>query len=352
MPDYMLRPDPTLTVKKLRNAFTDKGLTAVKVDLSDLRVDVADEVAISFKKHEAGDQPVIEVPYNEGTMAAMAGFFQVPLPFLKGHGARMQQVVFDTILDRYKGAAATTEVILEFTDDRLVEIREPHLEKIDPRRVLDVAAKVVGEDAVVIDGWRETGAYRFDVVVKDGADYGIGGDRKVNDITKGGLRFGQNTKQRLAPWVQPFYYRLVCTNGMEVPTEGLKVSLRGHTVAQVLEELEIKARVAFEQVEHQIDAFYDLRNKKVKDASQLILRLADEQGISERATTDLLERLPALMEATADTTMFDVVNAVTNYGNLPELLGQADRRRIYELAGGNIVAEHAERCPQCMGALL
>lgn len=345
--DYMLRPDSELTVRKLRTALGDKGLKTVLVDLDDVNLDIAGEVALGFKKKEAGDQEVIEIPYTEATMLTLASYFEVPVPFLKREGATMQQVVFDTILARSKG-----EVLFEFTDDRLVEIRAPHLEKIDPRRVLDVAARVVGDDAHVISGWRESGEYRFDVVVRDGADFGIGGDPKVNDITKGGLRFGQNTKQRLAPWVQPFYYRLVCTNGMEVPNEGLKVSFKGNTVAQVLQELELAARRAFEEVEHQIEAFYDLRNKKVKDAEQMVLRLAREQRISPRATTDLVERLPALMEDPSDASFFDVVNAITNYANLPDLLDRPDRQRIYELAGGSIVAEHAERCPRCMGQLV
>jgi hypothetical protein len=151
--------------------------------------------------------------------------------------------------------------------------------------------------------------------------------------------------------VQPYAQRLVCTNGMVSTDPSLKVDGRGKDVSEMLAHLEAQAQRAFARMEHEIDAFYDLRNQRVVDSSQTLLRLAREQGLPERIVFALIERMPVLVDDTQDVSMFDLVNVITNHANAPELIGKAKPQRALEAVGGQIILSHAERCPRCHSAL-
>ena len=345
MTDYSLRTIPDLSVADLRKMYEQEQVRDVLVDSSEVTFDAAGSGVVRFKPKEGGSSKEVEVALD-GALNHFAGWLGVPAPFISRQDADVQ----DTILNLLMGRKPGDFVVGVGKSGTIQEIRSPGMERIDPRAVIDVAARVVGDDAQVIDGWRDATEYRFDVVVRDGSDYAIGGDPKVNDITKGGLRFGQDTKHRLAPWVAPFLFRLVCTNGMEHPQVGSPVSLR-QSISEAMGELELAARLAFDRVETEIAAFYDLRNKKVGDAEQMLIRLQRERGFSSSALTKMLERVPALVEDPADATLFDVVNVVTNIANLPGTVEKPNARRKLEQAGGFVISDHAARCPRCQSAL-
>ena len=344
MIDYLLRPEPTTTLGDLQDVLRSDGGETVLVQSSDI---VIDSSAGLVRFEDKSGTSSYEVPFNMMTTDLFSDWLDIPKPFIRRQDLDLQDYLFHNLLERNPG-----DMVFEFGEQGITEIRNPRLERINPLAVINIAAGVVGVDAVVLDGWRTSGEYRFDVLVADGSDRAIGGDTMVNDITKGGLRFGQSTKQRLAPWVQTILYRLVCTNGMEVPGMAPKVTMKGHSMDEVMRDLEFAAQEAFGAVEAQIDAFYDLRNQEVGDASQIVARIANERGLGAKITTEMIERLPALMEDTTNASMFDIVNAVTNMANHDDLVDKPDRQRKIQVAGGTLIKEHAERCPRCQAALI
>ena len=132
--------------------------------------------------------------------------------------------------------------------------------------------------------------------VTDSFINGFGGDPAVNDITHGGLRWlHDSSKANLAPAVQPYFYRLICTNGMEMFDPLLKIDARGGTVDSMLEALEVSARRAFERVERDITHFYALRELKVENPERTLRRMALEGGLSERLSRSLLDAVPSML---------------------------------------------------------
>lgn len=343
MSDLLLREPSTLTVKKLHAAFSTKGVTSINVMTEGINVDAEGEHTIGGKDHDGNSW---ETTLGEASLGHLASWLDIPRPFLVKQTPDVQQFLLSTLLARKPG-----EIAIDITEGGIQDIRPAGRERMDPRIAIDVAAKVVGADAPVISSFRDLKEYRFDVVVKDGSEF-QGGDAKVNDITKGGLRFGQDTQHRLAPWVNTFLYRLVCTNGMEVAaaTEH-KVTLKGKSMAEVRVALEEAALTQMALVNNQITAFYDMRTKKVDDPYQLVRRLSREGRYPARVLSALEDRMPIAIPDQSDATMFDVVNLITNMANHPDLLDRPNARRDLEAAGGVVIQDHIDRCPRCASAI-
>ena len=343
MPDYIIRPEIDLTLGGLNDKFASrKGRSAV-VDLSEIALDfTTPDPVMRFQTNEADTSESVEIPLADKTLTLMGRFLGAK--FI--NNCDPDETAF--ILNRRLGARSG-HIVLDYTPDTLDEIRTTGMERMDPRGTIDVALRVLGEDAPVINAFNDYTNFRFDVVVRDGSEF-IGGDVAVNDITKGGLRFGQDIGNRRAPWVSTFLYRLVCTNGMEVEDVQPPIDFRNKTLASIYPLLEERAREYLGAVNHQIDAFYDLREKRVGDAYAMLARLRQEHGFSARMLNEMVDRVPILIDNPEDASMFDVVNLVTNLANLPEI-GKDGGRRGLELVGGSVITEHAHRCPRCQSSI-
>lgn len=341
-PDYLIRSlDTDFTVARLREGF-DAHEESVVTDAGELHFDTQSD-SVTFGN--------VELPVTDRTVEALAAWLQIPVPFLK----RQENDVRDMLISALVDKCATDRVRVVYGDTSILEIRDPEREVIDPRSVVDIAANVVGDDALVTNAFRTAAEYRFDIVTFDRAmrdfDGGALGNPRVGDMTQGGLSIGQDTKRGLAPWVQPYMMRLVCTNGMVLPENDLRIDARGQSVDEVLSDLERAAEAAFSRVEAQAAAMYDLRNEVVGDTAAAVLRVGREQGLSDRVLTSAIERIPAVVPDPDDGTMFDVVNVLTNIANHTDLRGRANTRAGLERAGGAVVSTHSARCPRCHSSL-
>lgn len=307
------------------------------------------------------DEPTIEfrgrtLPATTNTIRGLANYLEIPEKYADRVSPVLRQAMLHEALTMTPG-----NLTLRYNDDGLHEVHPSDSRRIDPSQVLEVAVKVLGANAQVVN-WVNGPELFIDTVVPDGASFGTGGlaervlsdpdRRQVGDITKGGLRFGQDRKKNLAPWVQPYLYRLWCTNGMESRDEGLKVDTRGQSVEEVLASLNESANRAFNQVEQQIEAFYELLEQRVTgDLTQTVIRTAQEQGLSAHAAHSLALQVPTITGDDGSTNMFEITNLITNHANLPSMRNSMTRQRSYQVAGGNLVREHHDRCPRCQQAV-
>jgi hypothetical protein len=238
--------------------------------------------------------------------------------------------------------APEEDVTVSYRDGFVVEIWDAEQERIDPRELVDVAMDTIGADATVVD-WRSNPVdFQLDVVVDEAARHGIGGDLAVGDITRGGLRIFQDRRKNMAPWVQPFLYRLECTNGLQTSDYGLRVEGRGKSIPDILNALKGAARRAFDRVEDDIKAYYDLRDRPISgDAAQYARRVAEELKLPARWSG----MVQAMVGPGA--TEWDVVNLFTNLANSPQAADKRTLRQRLQIAGGAMVRHHAERCTVC-----
>jgi hypothetical protein len=238
------------------------------------------------------------------------------------------------------------DVALDVTDSGILDAYAPSAHRIDPRRVMEIAARVIDPSGQVVSFRKDTRSYGFEVVTRPWSVIEEA-EAAVGDISHGGLRFGHEFKDGYMPWVQPFIYRLVCTNGLEVPDATLKVSSEGRTTEGVLESLEEMARIAFERVDADIEAFYELKNHPIHQAERTLTRMARELGISAARLRSILEAFPGYLDGNGQVSEFDLINAITNEANNPSMENQFNAQRKLQRAGGTIAFSHATRCPTC-----
>jgi hypothetical protein len=327
------------TLKELsRKLHKHSSSESLLVKIQDVRCDADKGVILLAKK---------ETPLTTRTLSLVGEYLDIPAPWMR----REDTDVIATVINMKAERTPTAEFLVRVDEEGIIDVREPNAKTFESRDIVEVAAKVLGDDAPVIDFRSDAMGVGLDVAVKDGAARGIGGDPKVGDLTKAGLRFGRNVRQNLVPWVQPYMYRLACTNGMEVMMSGLKVEGRGNSVDDVLTELEAMAELAFSRVEADIAHFYDMRNEKVAQPERTLLRTAGEAKVSDRIRMQLMETLPTIIPESGQVTMFDIVNLVTNVANAPHL-NNFGSRRVLQRLGGSMVTTHVERCGTCASRLV
>jgi len=317
------------------------------------------EIAVDLTSdHPSIRVGAIETPVTDTALNALANRMDIPKVFWDSKQLKampdLRQTLLSEMLRRYKTDEVHTVVVHE--ERGITEIRAQSAKVLDPRRLVDVAERVISPEAQVLNYFREAGKeFRLDVLVPQDFDRGIGGDRRVGDLTHAGLRFSQDlrsTDQFHAPEASLLMYRLVCTNGMERMVEDRRgVDARNKSVEEVLMEFEALADRLFRSAEAEIETFYNMRNERVDDPTQAVIRVATEAGLPARIARDLSLRVPGMERANEEfVSMFDVTNLVTNAANDPALTRESGRRAL-ERIGGRMIHDHADRCRTCASRL-
>lgn len=303
-----------------------------------------------------GDVPVIqaggaEIPATKDGLASLATFLDIPPKFLARLDADEQQQLLRSRSER----SEKQDMTVYYKDGGLHEVRKAGETRVRPHRLIEAALKTFPAESPIVSHWSDPSDLRVDVIFPEGFERGIGGDPRVGDITRGGVRIGQNRKMNTAPWIQPYLYRLVCTNGMEVPDEGIKISALGAEEREIEAMFEAEIARAVDRLEADIQAFYDLRNTTLgTDPTGALHRAATEQNLPLRTIGRMEDLVPALTsdtESGAEITMFDIVNLMTNQANDPRLGNRSSSRRNLQRAGGTLVNDHSERCGTCHSRL-
>lgn len=302
----------------------------------------ADEPHIRFGEHE--------VHASSDGLLSMAKFFDIPPKFFDRLDTDQKQYLLSSQIER-----ADKELSVFYSENAgIAEVRKAGEIRVRPHRLMEKALVTFPAESPIVDYWNDANELRVDIILPEGFTTGIGGDPGVNDITRGGVRIGQDRKNNSAPWVQKFLYRLVCTNGMEVPDQGLKISAHGASEVEIEALFEAEVARAVSTLDEEIQAFYELRQERLgSDPTGALRRAALEQNLPLRTVGNLEDLVPALVDESngGEISMFDVVNLMTNQANNPSIDVRSSTRRNLQLAGGNLVNDHMERCGTCHSRL-
>jgi len=164
---------------------------------------------------------------------------------------------------------------------------------------------------------------------------------RVNDITEGGLRIVSTIGE--APTISTYLERLVCSNGMVVPSINSTLSLRGRTVDEIIEEMEyLASTVLGNEVQGALDNWAHMTEIDVTNAEQLIHRFCREYGLGSRMESKLMDRIDEL----EGNTYYDIINLITSMQH--EIGVSNTMRESVQLAGGLIVGSNGgHRCNTC-----
>lgn len=337
-----LRDVPTRTITDVREAVETRPTLTVQQSTSMVRADFEENV-ISLSDD-------IHVPLTADGVKALGTWLDIPHQFLLRQEIDIQQY----LLTRRGERAASQGAFVYEPEVGLLDVQDPNTRVIPIAQLLDVASRVIDPSAPVLDFWSSADDFRLDIFAPEDFPRGVGGDAKVGDLSRAGVRLMQDRKHNLAPQVQPFQYRLRCTNGMTGRDDGLKIDARGSTVEEVLAAFEEAADRAFRRAEAEVSAFYDLRSQRVDNIERTLLRLGNEAKLPTRMVLRLQEQVPAMIQEEGieegDVSMFDLVNAITNIANDPSV--KTGPRDTLQALGGSIVTDHSSRCTACLSRIV
>jgi hypothetical protein len=168
---------------------------------------------------------------------------------------------------------------------------------------------------------------------------------RVNDVTHGGLRIVSKIGE--APTISTYLERLVCSNGMVVPSINSTLSLRGRTVDEIITEMEYLAQtVLASEVDDALNNWAHTAEIGVEDPAMLIHRFCREHGLGSRMESKLLERIDEL----EGNTYYDIINLLTSMQH--EIGVSEAMRNALQLAGGLILNNAGgHRCNTCQSPL-
>lgn len=177
----------------------------------------------------------------------------------------------------------------------------------------------------------------------------VEGEVSEGDVVQSGVTITNSEIGSGSLMIQPFIYRLVCTNGMVAPRY-LNRFYSKHVGKIIIDPSQDDQYITIiDKMQKQIDLVNDNEVwkesfQKLKDStkqtinSHQIVELAKKQGVTESERAQIFERLNHYVGDTFTTTKYDLANAITNLGNDEEKSDQ--RSRFFQELGGLIVFAH------------
>ena len=171
-------------------------------------------------------------------------------------------------------------------------------------------------------------------------------ETNVFDITNGGVQFILKPNQ--PPVVNRYFNRLICDNGLIIPVEDAKITLRGKTVDDVIDEMESSAEILLSSMDSALTRYAETSEQMVPgNVGDFIRQVGLEHRIPNRIIEQALNYAGAYgMTRRNDITGFDVLNVFTNLANR---VSYSSRMRLQSLGGEIADAGDAmyERCGSC-----
>ena len=168
----------------------------------------------------------------------------------------------------------------------------------------------------------------------------------VFDITNGGVQFLLKPGQ--PPVVNRYFNRLICDNGLVIPVDDAKITLRGKTVDDVIDEMESSAEILLGGMESALARYAETSTQIIPgNAGDFIRQVGLEHGIPNRIVLQALNYAGAYgLTHRDDVTGYDVLNIFTNLANRS---AYSSRMKLQNL-GGTIASAGSDfwaRCQSC-----
>jgi hypothetical protein len=136
---------------------------------------------------------------------------------------------------------------------------------------------------------------------------------QVGDITEAGMRFLAHPFTAIAPSVSLYAERLWCSNGATTDERLGRISLKGNTVDDVINEMELAAQAYLPRLDSYLAKLSETRTMEVPGSPQaFVAQLAKEANVSRKILDKVLETVNQLL---APVTVWDVNQAFTSVAN-------------------------------------
>lgn len=308
-----------MLISELTESLAGRNEQSIQVLMGQLEIsEEADHLQIQGTDHE--------LVLDEQAQRTLASFLDINKPYLAKCPPDLRRTNFNYWL-RSKEA---TEGVLEISDDKLVAMHAPNVQVLPLTEVAGIVGRTFNPADEVVTLIRDDKKFHLDIRthhhVEVRPDERIEG-RQVGDITHGGVRLLASPSERIAPEVHTYLHRLWCTNGCTSPTAESRIRLRGHTVPEILVELEVAANQVLSGLDGKLQDYAATAERQIPgNPTAFAFALADEHDLGPRLTDRIIRQTTRLPE---DASLYDVMNIFTaiasggsvNYRSMTTLQG-------------------------------
>jgi hypothetical protein len=280
---------------------------------------------------------------------ALAKYLGIPGRYLKMLDPDFRATTLRYAFEKSKSAPTTIESL----NGSIVAFHQPSQIMLPMNQVAGVIKKVFSPEDTVRRMVSSDNIFHLDVT-SERHQVNVGPvaaptqdnpERQVGDITEAGVRILAHPFTNIAPSVNIFAERLICTNGQTTDERLGRVSLKGRTVDEVIAEMETAAQTILSQLDGYLERLAATKAMTVPGSPQAFAaQLAKESNVSRRVLDEVLAIINQLPEPVS---VYDVNQAFTTVANQVE---QYKTMTKLQTLGGDL-AFHAERavarCATC-----
>lgn len=293
--------------------------------------------------HLRGDSKVIE--FDEIAITHLSKYLKINPKYIGQCPRSLQEENINFWLDQYRD----TEAVFHSIGHSLKGVYSPTKKVIPMSQVMSVISRVFRPDDAVVSFNADDDQVHLDVIASNLSievpGHGTEERPHVGDITHGGIRFFVYPNQEKAPSVETYFNRFVCTNGMSSPSKEHEVRLRGNTVEEVLESLEINANALLAELPEKLEEYKRTAEIHAPDKiGEFAYQLTAEHGLPHMVVDRVMNNLAALPE---EPSVYDVIQGITSIAN--EDVSFKNKIKIQRL-GGQLAMRTEQtmhRCGQC-----
>jgi hypothetical protein len=241
------------------------------------------------------------------------------------------------------------QAVIQAVGNSVTNMHKPGLVILPLPAVAEIIVGNFEPDHEIVNLIRDDRKFHIDIRtphhVEVHPDARIEGRKEVGDITHGGVRILANPTEVEAPKVMTYLHRLWCTNGSTSPEREGTISLKGHTVDEILVEMEQACKTVLGQLDQKLADYAALADRKPPGSpTRFAYQLGREYRLTQRVMDRVMERVAILPE---DASLYDVQQVFTQLAN-----GNVNYRTMTALQhlGGDMAFDTnhvVHRCEAC-----
>jgi|GEM_PF-5217998 hypothetical protein len=294
----------------------------------------------------------IEFPWDEQAERAVAGYLDIPKTYLHKLDPEFRAITVNHHLRTNERADTVVEwAAKENEPNQLIALQRPDRPVLPLRSVGEIVQRCFNAEDEVIWLKRDDKRFHLDIMT----DHSVEvppieslPDRKIGDITRGGIRILLTPHSPTPPVMQRYFNRLVCTNGMCSPRDEGTISLVNTTLPGLIEEMERAAQRLLGDMQHALHQYAALAEQRVPgNPAAFAYRVAEETGLNAAVTQRIMARAGALPTDDPNVSLYDIANIFTEVAQSG--ISYATQVKMQEAAGNMAFAPEAAlaRCRSC-----
>ena len=323
------------------------------IEVIDEAMEGTETVPFSFAEVKAEGKASLDISgsrFRLGNEAQkkFAELINVPFPYVKRSPTELVTLNYNYQINETP-ARSLQAIIRNGLISSFAETDIPHVEHAE---VLSAVAGAVGDD-ISIKRFMLNDSGRMGAVITSDEFNFVDHDTPYY----GGVKIKFSDTWAIHPVVEAYLEREWCTNGATSQIANRKFRIRGYSRDAIIQQFAEFAGMASKQIRPMFDGFIHLRDEKVGNVRETVLRICQENKLPDKVFRRMMEywggdgfksTFPNPTALINSPTMYHVINLFTYVGSHCPDMATEHKEQLISI-GGNNALQHRERCNSCGG---